>query len=261
MSVALNIKQADAENIASCIKNIVGGVSASDIVEIILKTPETEKTAAGKAKEQKKPEVTMTSREVADLLGRTHTSVVKQIAKFLCETNKDGTENGFILTSFMCSHKNQRSYPMYEMTENACKEYRNLVIEYGSGIKSVTRGIERFDRAMMERFHPEVKPVIGLDIDSRFLLEGKPRSEYEGYCNIFNQFIAGPAVEGREIAELTEKYRRFYEVMKATQLEAKESNQLEDALFGVAIEAEMQGFIYGFKLFDALLNKQLAVAV
>ena len=59
MSVALNIKQADAENIASCIKNIVGGVSASDIVEIVLKTPETEKTAAGKAKEQKKPEVMM----------------------------------------------------------------------------------------------------------------------------------------------------------------------------------------------------------
>lgn len=261
MSVTLNIKQADAENIASCIKNIVGGVSASDIVEIVLKAPETEKTAEGKAKEQKKPAVTITSREVADLLGRTHTSVVKQIAKFLCETQKDGEESGFILTSFMCSHKNQRSYPMYEMTEKACKEYRNLVVEYGSGIKSVTKGIERLDRAMLERFHPDVKPVIGLDIDSRFLLEGKPRSEYEGYCNIFNQFIAGPAVEGREIAELTEKYRKFYEVMKATQLAAKESNQLEDALYGVAIEAEMQGFIYGFKLFDTLLNKQLAIVM
>ena len=49
--------------------------------------------------------------------------------------------------------------------------------------------------------------------------------------------------------------------MKSTQLKAQESNKLEDALYGVAIEAEMQGFIYGFKLFDALLNKQLAVAV
>ena len=78
---------------------------------------------------------------------------------------------------------------------------------------------------------------------------------------MFDQFIAGPAVEGREIAELTEKYQKFYEVMKATQLKAKESNKLEDALYGVAIEAEMQGFIYGFKLFDALLNKQLAVAM
>ena len=260
MSLTLNIKQDDAENIASCIKNIVGGVSASDIVEIVLKTPETGRVE-GRAKEKKKPAVTMTSREVADLLGRTHTSVVKQIAKYLCEKQIDGEKNGFFLTSFISSHVNKRSYPMYEMTEGACKEYRNLVIEYGSGIKSVTKGIERLDREMSERFHPEVKTGIGVDIDSRFLLEGKPRSEYEGYCNIFNQFIAGPAVEGREIAELTEKYRKFYEVMKATQLEAKESNQLEDALYGVAIEAEMQGFIYGFKLFNALLNKQLAIVM
>ena len=89
---------------------------------------------------------------------------------------------------------------------------------------------------------------------------GKPRSEYEEYCDMFNRFITGPAVEGREIAELTEKYQKFYEVMKSTQLKAQESNRLEDALYSVAIEAEMQGFIYGFKMFDALLNKQLATA-
>ena len=77
---------------------------------------------------------------------------------------------------------------------------------------------------------------------------------------MFNRFITGPAVEGREITELTEKYQKFYEVMKSTQLKAQESNRLEDALYGVAIEAEMQGFIYGFKMFDALLNKQLATA-
>lgn len=77
---------------------------------------------------------------------------------------------------------------------------------------------------------------------------------------MFNRFITGPAVEGREIAELTEKYQKFYEVMKSTQLKAQESNRLEDALYSVAIEAEMQGFIYGFKMFDALLNKQLATA-
>lgn len=106
-----------------------------------------------------------------------------------------------------------------------------------------------------------VEIVLKASAESGFLLEGKPRSEYEEYCNMFDQFIAGPAVEGREIAELTEKYQKFYEVMKATQLKAKESNKLEDALYGVAIEAEMQGFIYGFKLFDALLNKQLAVAM
>ncbi len=97
-------------------------------------------------------------------------------------------------------------------------------------------------------------------VGNGFLLEGKPRSEYQEYCNMFDEFIAGPAMEGREIAELTEKYRKFYDVMKAIQLKAKESNELEAALYGVAIEAEMQGFIYGFKIFDALLNQKLAVA-
>ena len=51
MSLTLNIKQDDAENIASCIKNIIGGVSASDIVEIVLKTPETGRVE-GRAKEK-----------------------------------------------------------------------------------------------------------------------------------------------------------------------------------------------------------------
>lgn len=93
-----------------------------------------------------------------------------------------------------------------------------------------------------------------------FLLEGKKKIEYEKYCNLFNQFVTGPAVEGREIAELTEKYHKFYEVLKALQLTTKESNKLEDVLYGVAIEAEMQGFIYGYKLSNALLNMQLIIA-
>ena len=88
-----------------------------------------------------------------------------------------------------------------------------------------------------------------------FLLEGKPRSGYEEYCNMFNQFITGPAAEGREIAELTDKYQRFYEVIRAMKLEAKDSNKLEYALYDVAIEAEMQGFIYGFKLFGTFINE------
>lgn len=132
-----------------------------------------------------------------------------------------------------------------------------------SCIKNIAGSVSASDivEIVLRALEPEKKARAGVALGSGFLLEGKPRSEYEAYCNMFDQFITGPAVEGREIAELTEKYQRFYEVMKATQLRAKESNELEDALFGVAIEAEMQGFIYGFKLFDALLNKQLAVAV
>lgn len=92
-----------------------------------------------------------------------------------------------------------------------------------------------------------------------FLLEGKPRREYEEYCNMFNQFITGPAAEGREIAELTDKYQKFYEVINTMKLEVQESNKIEYVLYDVAIEAEMQGFIYGFKLLDAFINGQLAM--
>lgn len=251
MSLTLNIRQGDAEKIASCIKSIAGNVSANDIVEIVLKMSEPEK-------EEKNPGATMTSREIADVLGRPHATVFKQIAKFLCAERKEKKQSGFYLTSFICSHKNGKSYPMYEMTEKACREYHELVEKYGSGIQSVAAGLKRYDQAIQERFHPEGKAAA--PTGNEFLLEGKPRSEYEAYCNMFNQFIMGPAVEGREITELTEKYQQFYDTMKSTQLKAQESNKLENALFGVAIEAEMQGFIYGFKMFDALLNKQLATA-
>ncbi len=251
--VRLNINYGDAEKIARCIKNITRNVSANDILEIVLKTQIPDK------KEVVRSKATITSREIADALGRPHTVVVKQIAKYLCEEKIEGEEKGFILTSFVCSHRNKKTFPMYEMTEEACKEYRELVHKYGAGIKSVADGLRRFDQAVAEKFHPEKKGSKGI-VENGFLLEGKPRSEYEEYCNMFDEFIAGPAMEGREIAELTEKYRKFYDVMKAIQLKAKESNELEAALYGVAIEAEMQGFIYGFKIFDALLNQKLAVA-
>lgn len=246
MSITLNIGKGDAEKIAACIQNIAGSVSASDIVEIVLKTASPERSRS---------EVTMTSKEVALALGKGHSVIFKKIAKFLCAEASEEEKQEFRLTSFRIPQGHD--YPMYEMTEAACNLYCEWMKGY-KNYKTIADGVERLKAAMMERFHPgqRARPATS----SEFLLEGKPRSEYEAYCDMFNQFITGPAVEGREIAELTEKYQKFYEVMKGTQLKARESNKLEDALFGVAIEAEMQGFIYGFKMFDALLNKQLATA-
>ena len=48
--------------------------------------------------------------------------------------------------------------------------------------------------------------------------------------------------------------------MKNAQMQARQSNAIEEAVYGVAIEAEMQGFIYGFKLYEELVNRQLVVA-
>lgn len=254
MSLTLNIRQEDAEKIASCIKNIAGNVTASDIVEIVLKAPPIpEKVKADKAG------ITMTSKEVAEVLGKGHSVVFKKIAKFLCTDAKEDEKAEFQLTSFRIPQG--IDYPMYEMTERACNLYCEWMKSYKATYKTLAAGLERLKVAIQERFHPERKGSAGIAMGSNFLLEGKPRSEYEAYCDMFDQFITGPGVEGREITELTEKYQRFYDVMKATQLKAKESNALEVALFDVAIDAEMQGFIYGFKLFDALLNRQLEAAI
>lgn len=254
MSVMLNISHDDAEKIAACIKNIAGNVSAGDIVEIVLKAPVSEEKG-----KQERPAVIMTSKEVAEVLGKSHSIVFKKIAKFLCAEAAEEQKKEFRLASFRIPQGIE--YPMYEMTEKACNLYCEWLKSYKATYKTLSDGLERLRVAIQERFHPGKKAELDGSMSNGFLLEGKPRSEYEEYCNMFNQFITGPAVEGREIAELTEKYQRFYEAMKATQLKTQESNKLEGALYDVAIEAEMQGFIYGFKLFDALLNDRLAVAV
>lgn len=125
-------------------------------------------------------------------------------------------------------------------------------------IKNVVENVSNSDIAEIVLNTPVENQTV---LRNGFLLEGRPRSEYEECCIMFDHFITGLAVEGREIAELTEKYQKFYQVMKEMKLRTKESNRLEEALYGVAIEAEMQGFIYGFKLFDALLNKWLSIAM
>ena len=60
-----------------------------------------------------------------------------------------------------------------------------------------------------------------------------------------------------EISEVEETYKQFYELIDRLRLRVRERNALESALFELAIEAEMQGFIYGFKLYGALSDKQL----
>ena len=67
-------------------------------------------------------------------------------------------------------------------------------------------------------------------------------------------------MENSEIEELGEKYKEFYKVMGRLNDDAAVKRKVEDSVMGVAIEAEMQGFIYGFKVFEVLLNRELHVA-
>ncbi len=91
-------------------------------------------------------------------------------------------------------------------------------------------------------------------------MNGRSRTECEYIKNLFDKFVTGPAIENREIEELSRKYKEFYEVLRSAGMATAENNRLEDAVMGIAVEAEMQGFIYGFKVFEVLLNKSLVAA-
>lgn len=96
--------------------------------------------------------------------------------------------------------------------------------------------------------------------DEEILMDGRSRAECQKIMDLFDRFITGPGLEKREIAELTEKYSQFYDVLKRINIKTRESNEIETAVYGVAIEAEMQGFIYGFKLHEELMNRSVVVA-
>lgn len=79
-------------------------------------------------------------------------------------------------------------------------------------------------------------------------------SGYKDVRELFNQFITGPKGENREIPELTQAYERLRAVMEAQVPGAKADTAITSAVYDVAIESEMQGFIYGFQLFGAVLQ-------
>lgn len=102
-------------------------------------------------------------------------------------------------------------------------------------------------------------PMVGpLYDDVRFEpLDEEKRDAESGYKDVrelFNQFITGPKGENREIPELTQAYERLRAVMEAQVPGAKADTAITSAVYDVAIESEMQGFIYGFQLFGAVLQ-------
>lgn len=241
--VALKISAKDAEKIAEYIRNIAGNITAGDIAEIVFMEPD----------KKAKNEPVVSSVEIAKWFCQPHAKVFGRISKYIGGYAKELEKAEFRLTTFRNSQ--EKEFPMYELTRRGCEIYCKQV-EGQSKYQNIAGGIEKFRNEIGRRFGLEgCNPA-----DSNFLLKGKSKLEYQDICNMFDKFITGPALEGREIIELTQKYEQFYQVMSQVKVPSKDSNKLEDALFGVAVEAEMQGFIYGFKLFDALLNNQLSVA-
>ena len=249
--ISLKVNKEDAEKIAECIKNIAGGISAGEIAEIVLRSPEK------KMEPEKYGQPTISSKEVAEIFHCGHSAIFKKISKYICGYAKEEDKTEFRLSSFKIPQG--QTYPMYELTKKACELFLEHVQTW-KNYKSIAMGVDKMRRVMASRFGMDKKNMEQQEKKGSFLLEGRPREEYEAICRMFNDFITGPGIEGREITELTEKYEQFYKVMKQAQTNTKDNQEIEQAVFDVAIEAEMQGFIYGFKLFDAMLSKSLIAA-
>ena len=242
--ITLRISDEEIRYLLGIIHKLTRGISAGEIEEAV---------ANGVNVAEKEKPVSMTSREVATLFDTPHSQVFRKISAWLCKDATEAEKGEFTLDTFIIPQG--REYTMYRMTEKACDLYIEKIQKQTTrNYKTVCVGIEKMKREMAIRF----KKAGNLrGNEGKFLLEGSPREEYENICRMFNDFITGPGLFGREIPELTASYEKFYGCIRDSVGEIKDKQQLEMATMGVAIDAEMQGFVYGFRLFDTLLTKSL----
>ena len=241
--ITFQVSDEEMEDLLKLIRKITRGISAGEIEEAV---------SNGIHREEKP--AFMTSREVATLFDVPHSQVFKKISAWICSEAAEEEKAEFVMDTF--SIPQGQEYTMYRMTERACNLYIEKIQKHTTrNYKSVCAGIEKLKREMAVRFgHADSLRGNG----GKFLLEGSPREEYESICRMFNDFITGPGLIGREIPELTSSYNRFYEIIKNAVGEIKDRQHLEAAVMDVAIDAEMQGFVYGFRMFDAMLTQSLA---
>lgn len=100
-----------------------------------------------------------------------------------------------------------------------------------------------------------INVILHVGESSSFLIKGEARSDCKKLCEVFDDFITGPGLEGREIKELTESYQKFYDAMQSIDMDIRNKKRLESVLAGVAIESEMQGFIYGFRMYEEMMRQ------
>ena len=139
--------------------------------------------------EKKKPvevgKTIMTSREVADMFQEYHSVTYRRIAQLIVELEPmEQTE--FKMAQFKARHQ---EYPMWELTEKACKLYLARMKRDRCYGKKKT-GIEKMEKELRCR------------VSGQKLVEDAENG-YKDVRELFNQFITGPKGENREIPELT----------------------------------------------------------
>lgn len=229
-------------------------IKENDVREIIMcmeKVADSLRLAEVSIQEQ--PEGNISSMEVAQMFKCPHIRVFNMITKFISAEASEKEKKEFRFEKRI--YRQNRLHEICYLTEKGCSIYLKKICsgEYRKS-KNFVEGAEKLENEVKSRFRNEPLQKGG------FLMDGRSRIECGKIKEIFDRFITGPGLEKREIAELTEKYQQFYAAMKNAEMQAKQSNAIEDAVYGVAIEAEMQGFIYGFRLYEELINRKLVVA-
>lgn len=203
---------------------------------------------------EKKEEACMTSREVADILGRPHNDIFKKISILI--VRKKELQPEFSLANFTIKNSVTRKYPMYRISEKGCEAVLDWLKEY-QFYRTVEPKIPELKKEIRNRFHPEESPVSMMQTEG-FLLGGRPKSDYADISRLYDQFVTGPGMMNREIEEVTEKCEAFYKVVRKHFPDKGEENEVELAMLDAFSEVEKQGFIYGFKLIDSMLSRRLS---
>ena len=231
------IKENDVQEIIKCMEGVAESLRSTEMIP-------------AKADDEG---LNISSMEISQMFKCQHTRVFNMITRFVTTEATEEEKEEFRFAKRI--YRRNRAHEICYLTEKGCGIYLDKICstEFRKS-KQFSEGIEKMEREIKNRFRKEP------DQNRSFLMNGRSRAECEKIKEIFDRFSTGPGLEKREIAELTQKYQEFYEVMKNAQMKAKQSNAIEEAVYGVAIEAEMQGFIYGFKLYEEFVNRQLAMA-
>lgn len=178
----------------------------------------------------------MNSREIATLFQEYHSVTYRKIAQLITELSPDDIGE-FKMSSFQ--NVKRQEYPMWELTERGCRLYLDKV-ESNRCYGKIRDGVSKMRDLLEKRKNAEsceTNEKSGNDIKE-----------------LFNQFISSRKGDEREIPELTEAYRNFNKVLDAHIMSARAETAITAAVYDIAIESEMQGFIYGFQLFGAIMK-------
>lgn len=217
----MDMRKAQITELMMDVKRLVSGMAAVDVSS----EPDADRT-----------DTVMNSREIATLFQEYHSVTYRKIAQLITELSPDDIGE-FKMSSFQ--NVKRQEYPMWELTERGCRLY--------------------LDKEESNRCYGKIRDGVS---KMRDLLEKRKNAEScetneksgNDIKELFNQFISSRKGDEREIPELTEAYRNFNKVLDAHIMSARAETAITAAVYDIAIESEMQGFIYGFQLFGAIMK-------